>query len=101
MSDDKLLLTVREVAELTGFAEGTLRHWVSSKKIPIVRFSSRCVRFRLTDIERWIAEQVVVGQKQDALLQRVRTDKAKRTKTLDKTASGKTEANPGCKSVSD
>jgi excisionase family DNA binding protein len=56
---DRILLTVRDVAVLTGFSEGTLRHWVSQKRIPVVRFSSRCVRFRLIDIQHWIAEKVV------------------------------------------
>lgn len=62
---DRILLTVRDVAALTGFCEGTLRHWVSQKRIPVVRFSSRCVRFRLIDIQRWIAGKVVERENQD------------------------------------
>ncbi len=61
MREGKILLTVVEVAELTGFAEGTLRHWTSAKKIPFVRISNRCVRFRREDIERWLAEKTVVA----------------------------------------
>lgn len=56
---EKILLTVGEVAELTGFAEGTLRHWVSEKRIPVVRISPRCVRFRLSDIEEWLEGKVI------------------------------------------
>jgi excisionase family DNA binding protein len=56
---EKLLLKIREVAELTGFSEGTLRHWVSQKRIPVVRFSTRCVRFRLNDIQDWLAKKVI------------------------------------------
>jgi excisionase family DNA binding protein len=59
MSDEKILLTVREVVVLTGFSEGTLRHWVSSKKIPFVRISNRCVRFQKDAILRWLAEKSV------------------------------------------
>jgi excisionase family DNA binding protein len=55
----KLLLTVREVAALSGFSEGTLRHWISQRRIPVIRISARCVRFRLSDIEQWIAERIV------------------------------------------
>jgi len=57
-STEKLLLTTRELADLTGFAEGTLRHWVSQKKIPFIRMSSRCVRFRVIDIKAWLSEKV-------------------------------------------
>jgi excisionase family DNA binding protein len=58
MTDDDLL-TVQEVAGITGLSVGTLRHWVSQGRIPFVRFSARCVRFRRSDIETWIAEKVV------------------------------------------
>ena len=59
MSNEKLLLNVRELAALTGFSEGTLRHWVSQSRLPAVRFSARCVRFRLSDIQEWLAGKVV------------------------------------------
>jgi excisionase family DNA binding protein len=56
---EKLLLTTKEVAELTGFSEGTLRHWVSERRIKAVKLSARCVRFRRKDIEEWIESLVV------------------------------------------
>lgn len=60
MSDEKkLLLTVREVAALTGFSQGTLRHWISAHRIPVVRISARCVRFRRSDIDSWLEQQLV------------------------------------------
>jgi excisionase family DNA binding protein len=52
-------LSARELAALTGFSEGTLRHWVSQHRIPVVRLSARCVRFRMSDIEEWLAGKVV------------------------------------------
>jgi excisionase family DNA binding protein len=54
----RLLLNVREVAELTGFSAGTLFHWVSQRRIPYVRLSPRCIRFRLCDLENWLTERV-------------------------------------------
>jgi len=52
--NNKLLLTVGEVSELTGITVGTLYHWVSQGRIPCVRLSSRCLRFRFQEIEKWI-----------------------------------------------
>jgi excisionase family DNA binding protein len=57
---DGYLMTAREVAEFTGFSEGTIRHWVSQGRIPYVRFSARCVRFLRSDIENWILQKAVV-----------------------------------------
>ncbi len=48
------LLTINEVAELTGLAVGTLYHFVSQKRIPVVRLSKRCIRFRNSDLSDWI-----------------------------------------------
>lgn len=53
------LLSIQEVAELTGLSVGTLYHWVSERRIPFVRFSARCVRFRRSDIEAWISEKLI------------------------------------------
>lgn len=62
MSDEKILLTVAEVAKLTGFAEGTIRHFVSAGRIPVVRISPRCVRFRRSDIHCWLESLLVPSQ---------------------------------------
>ena len=48
------LLTINEVADLTGLAVGTLYHFVSQKRIPVVRLSRRCIRFRQSDLSDWI-----------------------------------------------
>ena len=53
LSEDKLL-TINEVSELTGLAVGTLYHFVSEKRIPVVRLSKRCIRFRKRDLLDWI-----------------------------------------------
>ena len=45
------LLTVREVAALLGINPGTVYHWLSQQRLPCVRFSQRCVRFRESDVQ--------------------------------------------------
>lgn len=49
------LLTVDEVAQLTGLAVGSIYHLVSQSRIPVVRLSSRCIRFRYSDLMIWIS----------------------------------------------
>jgi excisionase family DNA binding protein len=46
-------LTIGEVAAVTGLAVGTLYHFVSQRRIPVVRISRRCIRFRLSEILKW------------------------------------------------
>jgi excisionase family DNA binding protein len=50
------LLRIQEVSELTGLSVGTLYHFVSAKKIPVVRLSRRCIRFRLSDLQVWLED---------------------------------------------
>lgn len=59
MENDCVLLTIKQVALITGLAVGTLYHFVSQRRIPIVRISARCVRFRRSDIDAWLAERVI------------------------------------------
>lgn len=49
------LLTVHEVAEMLKIAPGSVYHWVSQGRLPCVRLSARCLRFRLEDIEQFVA----------------------------------------------
>jgi excisionase family DNA binding protein len=51
---DDRLLTIQEVADFTGLAVGTLYHLVSQRRIPVVRLSKRCIRFRNSDLSDWI-----------------------------------------------
>lgn len=50
------LLRIGEVSQLTGLSVGTLYHFVSEKRIPVVRLSRRCIRFRLSEIWKWCDE---------------------------------------------
>ena len=52
---EKLLLNVNEAAELLGVGVGTLYHWVSEGRVPHVKLSARCLRFRRADLEKWIS----------------------------------------------
>jgi len=40
------LMNVREVAEFLGLAPGTIYHLASQRRIPVVRLSARCLKFR-------------------------------------------------------
>jgi excisionase family DNA binding protein len=50
------LLTISEVAELTGLKVGSIYHFVSEGRIPVVRISRRCIRFRRAELESWFDE---------------------------------------------
>jgi excisionase family DNA binding protein len=80
------LLTINDISEMTGLSVGTLYHWISEKRIPVVRFSSRCVRFRLTDIEQWIAGQVVGSENQTEISQGLHAGKTKSTRARGESA---------------
>jgi excisionase family DNA binding protein len=60
-ADDRLL-TIREVADLIGLAPGTCYHLVSQGRIPVLHLSRRCIRFRLSDIHRWLEELSTHGR---------------------------------------
>lgn len=55
----KLLLNIEEASAITGFSAGTLYHWVSQGRVPFVRLSKRCIRFRLSDLEAWLTKKTV------------------------------------------
>jgi len=55
------LLKVEDVAELLQMSVGTIYHLVSEKRIPCVKLSARCVRFRSKDLSEWIERQSVEG----------------------------------------
>lgn len=48
------LLTVRELARVLGVASGSIYHWLSDGRLPCIRFSRRCVRFRESDVQQLI-----------------------------------------------
>jgi excisionase family DNA binding protein len=58
------LLTVRELAERLGISAGTAYHWLSQGRLACVRLSSRCVRFRESDVEKML-EQLAQAPERD------------------------------------
>jgi len=48
------LLTVKELAEFIGVAEGTIYHWVSARRVAVVRLSKRCIRFSESDVRELV-----------------------------------------------
>ena len=50
------LLNAREAAQYLGLALGTLYHMVSEQRIPVIHLSVRCIRFRQSQIDRWLDE---------------------------------------------
>ena len=50
------LLTVQELAERLGISPGTAYHWLSQGRLPAVRFSKRCVRFRESEVQKMLEQ---------------------------------------------
>ena len=48
------LITYKDVAKRLGVAVGTVHSWVSTGRIPHVKFGKRCVRFDAEVIEAWV-----------------------------------------------
>jgi excisionase family DNA binding protein len=59
------LLTVKEVARLLRLDSGTVYHMVSAGnlRLPCLRLSQRCLRFRAEDIEKFLADRVQIPEK--------------------------------------
>ena len=54
------LLTTDDVAAMTGLSPETLAQWRWLKKeIPFVRLGKKCVRYRQSDIDAWLAKRLV------------------------------------------
>ena len=53
MIDDRLW-NIEEFAKFVGIAVGSAYHLVSQKRVPVVKLSSRCIRFRPSEIAAWV-----------------------------------------------
>jgi excisionase family DNA binding protein len=49
------LMNVKDVAAYLGIDPFSVYHWVSQGRLPCVRLSARCLRFRSEDIEQYVA----------------------------------------------
>ena len=55
-------MSIKDVASLLRVQESTLRAWVFQRRIPFVRLG-RLVRFRQSEIERWVKEEAQKAQR--------------------------------------
>ncbi len=56
----KTLLTPQEAAQFLGVLVGTLAHWRSERRgPPYVKLEGRLVRYRLSDLEEYLARHSV------------------------------------------
>ena len=54
------LLRAEDVAAITGLSIETLAQWRSQRRgIPFVKLSRNCVRYRQSDLDRWVNERIV------------------------------------------
>jgi excisionase family DNA binding protein len=63
------LLTARELAELLGFAAGTIVDWAEAGKVPAFKVGGR-FRFRASEVEAWLDAQRVNPARRDDPSQR-------------------------------
>jgi excisionase family DNA binding protein len=53
-ADDHEIMKIRDLATYLKASEATVRRLVKAGDVPHVRLSSRVVRFRKSDIDRWL-----------------------------------------------
>jgi len=61
--DSDRLLEVEDVAELLRMSVGSIYHLVSESRVPCVKLSARCLRFRSKDLNEWLEQQSVESRK--------------------------------------
>lgn len=63
---EPVLLSEKEAARILGFSHRTLQAWrVQGGGPAFIRVSTRCVRYRMEDLERWIADRVRTSTSDD------------------------------------
>ena len=55
-AEDDRLLDVREAATMLGLKPSTLYQWAYERRIPVIKLLGRALRFRLSTIQKLIAE---------------------------------------------
>jgi excisionase family DNA binding protein len=51
------LIDIETAAAILGVRVSTIYAWVHKKKIPFIKLLNKSVRFRVSDLERWITTQ--------------------------------------------
>ncbi len=65
ISGDDCLWTVKEAAHFLKLSPLSLYHLVSAQRVPVIRLSSRCIRFSRRALAAWIAELAVPAKSSD------------------------------------
>lgn len=66
------LMDIRGASAFTDLSVGTLYHFVSEGRIPFIRISRRCIKFRRSDIEAWLLEKTIFPQDAEASRRRTK-----------------------------
>lgn len=56
---EERLYNTQEIAAYLKVSPHTVRSWVKYRRIPFIKIG-RCVRFRLSKVERWLSEKNVI-----------------------------------------
>ena len=56
------LLNVKEAAGFLNIAVPTLYNWVSQGRIPVIKISGRCIRFRLSDLHAFLDQKTALAR---------------------------------------
>ena len=59
----RVLLTIKEVADLTGLSTVTLYRWARTGAIPAKKVGTRNIRFDAREIDAWIARSNVTKRR--------------------------------------
>ena len=65
-SENDPLMDIRGASALTDLSVGTIYHFVSEGRIPFIRISRRCIKFRRSDLEAWLLEKTMRPQDTEA-----------------------------------
>ena len=75
------LLAIDEVAEMLGVTKSPIYSWTHRNKIPYVKLGKRCLRFRESDILKWIADHACYPENEERPKARRKSTHAKGTMT--------------------
>jgi len=50
----KEIMRIAEAAEYLGVSEGVLYRWGTEGRIPVIRISKRCIRYRRSVLDQWL-----------------------------------------------
>jgi excisionase family DNA binding protein len=57
------LLTVKELSVLLGVTPTCVYRWLGESRLPAVRFSKRCIRFRESDVQELLQQLADAGRR--------------------------------------